>query len=71
MYKLLGVFQERGTPGVVLNGALTVELLAIIVVCGFILAIIVVGIVYKCFRSNKGAGYSDPGGQFDPIYVLT
>lgn len=59
--------EERGTPGVVLNGALTVELLAIIVVCGFILAIIVVGIVYKCFRSNKGAGYSDPDDTADDL----
>ena len=42
----------------VLNCALTVELLIIIVVCGFILAIIVIGIAYKCFRSNKGEGCS-------------
>ena len=42
----------------VLNCALTVELLIIIVVCGFILAIIVIGIAYKCFRSNKGGGCS-------------
>ena len=42
----------------VLDCAMTVELLTIIIVCGFILAIIVIGIAYKCFRGNKGEGCS-------------
>ena len=42
--------KERGEKGVVLNGALTIELLAIIVVAGFIGIIVLVGVIYKCLR---------------------
>jgi len=43
---------ERGEPGVVFQG-ITVELLAIIVVSGFIVILIIISLVYKCLRTKS------------------
>ena len=45
--------EERGQQGVVFNGSLTIELLAVIVVGNFIGLIIIVGIVYRCICGFK------------------
>lgn len=48
----LSPIAERGKAGVVFQG-ITVELLAIIVVGGFIVILIIIGLIYKCFRSKS------------------
>lgn len=43
---------ERGQPGLVFQGV-TVELMAIIIVSSFIVLLILVGLVYKCFQTKS------------------
>ena len=63
--------EERGPQGVVFNG-LTIELLAVIVVGGFIVLIILIGIVYKCFRTKSvSTEYSDPEDAADDLPDLS
>lgn len=65
--------EERGQQGVVFNGSLTIELLAVIVVGSFIGLIIIVGIVYRCIRGSKSvsSGYSDPEDVADDLPDLS
>jgi len=44
--------QERGQKGVVIAN-ITVEVLAIILVCGFIVILLFIGLIYKCFRRKS------------------
>jgi len=49
---------ERGQAGLVFKG-ITVELMAIIIVSGFIVLLIGVGLVYKCLRTKSVSDSSD------------
>ena len=44
--------EERGETGIVFAG-ITVEVLAIIVIGGFVVLLILIGLVYKCFRGKS------------------
>jgi len=64
----LSPIAERGKAGVVFQGV-TVELLAIIIVGGFIVVLILIGLVYKCLRRKSVESSDmddDPEDPADP-----